>query len=959
MLPTPRVAATDPALRVQQLDLLYSTLPFSLASSLGLATLATVPLWSVVPHLNVALWLAAHVALTFGRILAWRRWKLGSVELQSPLLLTTFRVTASLAGAAWGALAVVCYPSELSHQVFIAFVVAGVSAGAVTSLSADRFSAQIFATLCVLPIAIQLLRAPDNLSRSMGIMILAYLGFLSFNAQRSGRQIIETIRLRLWSDKLQRAASQQYTQLRNVLDSATRVAIIATDLDGLVQVFNSGAEFMLGYRSQDIVGKSSALLWHLPSEIDTRARELSETYGTATSSGFAALAQHALSGRPDEGRWTFVRADGSRLTVNLIVTGARNEQGHLVGFIAIATDITAQLRAEEETATTRSQLEAFVEHVPAAVAMFDKNLRYLAYSRRWLSDFDLGMQRLQGRLHAEILPEVAHDWSTTLQRCLAGAVERREEDALQRADGTLQWLKWEARPWFDSHGEIGGVIMVAEDITVRRATSDALRASTELLRKLSDRVPGAIYKYRHGSPGVREFRFVSAGASVTLGIEAAALMKDAAGFFARIHPEDLTIKLTQLSTATDSNAVRACEYRVLTHEQELRWVRDEAVGELENGTELMFYGHITDVTERKAAEEERARLAERMELATHAGGIGVWEFDVAQRSLEWDRRMFNVHGISSESRHITWERWLGLIEPPDRARLESALQPTAAANFDTEYRVIGPEASIRHIKMSAHVERNMQGNPLRLVGVSWDVTELKRVERMKSEFVSTVSHELRTPLTSLRGSLGLLVGGALDRYPERAHSMIQLAARNADRLALLIDDLLDLEKMEAGKMRFEIAPVDLVTVIRQGVETNDGLTQRYAVRFAFDAPLAASIKVNADPYRVQQVLSNLLSNAAKFSPQGSEVRIAVQPSAGLVRVAVIDQGSGVPNEFLPRLFEKFSQADSSDSRSKGGTGLGLAVCKAIIDALGGTIGYESTYPRGATFFFELPIASSS
>src|SRR4051794_4306390 len=120
MLPTARIAATDPALRAQQLDLLFATLPFSLASSLGLATLATVPLWSVVAHLNVALWLAAHVALTFGRILAWRSWKHGSAEIQGRLFLT-FRLTASLAGATWGALAIACYPSELPHQVFIAF----------------------------------------------------------------------------------------------------------------------------------------------------------------------------------------------------------------------------------------------------------------------------------------------------------------------------------------------------------------------------------------------------------------------------------------------------------------------------------------------------------------------------------------------------------------------------------------------------------------------------------------------------------------------------------------------------------------------------------------------------------------------------------------------------------------------------------------------------------------------
>ena len=152
--------------------------------------------------------------------------------------------------------------------------------------------------------------------------------------------------------------------------------------------------------------------------------------------------------------------------------------------------------------------------------------------------------------------------------------------------------------------------------------------------------------------------------------------------------------------------------------------------------------------------------------------------------------------------------------------------------------------------------------------------------------------------------------------------------------------------------------MDLAALVRQCIESNDGLAQRYGVHFKFDPTAPAPCEINADPYRLQQVMSNLLSNAAKFSPRGSEVQIVLMPRADRVRVAVIDQGTGVPSEFRPRLFEKFSQADSSDTRTKGGTGLGLAVCKAIIDALGGTIGFEETHPRGATFFFDLPIAAA-
>jgi signal transduction histidine kinase len=160
--------------------------------------------------------------------------------------------------------------------------------------------------------------------------------------------------------------------------------------------------------------------------------------------------------------------------------------------------------------------------------------------------------------------------------------------------------------------------------------------------------------------------------------------------------------------------------------------------------------------------------------------------------------------------------------------------------------------------------------------------------------------------------------------------------------------------MEAGKMRFEIVPTDLALLIRQCLDANDGLARSYEVRFVLQQCVDA--RVNADPYRLQQVLANLLSNAAKFSPRGAEVHIAMHAKPDAVRVEVSDRGPGVPEEFRGRLFEKFSQADSSDTRSKGGTGLGLAVCKAIIDALGGTIGYQTNANGGATFFFELPYA---
>jgi len=246
-----------------------------------------------------------------------------------------------------------------------------------------------------------------------------------------------------------------------------------------------------------------------------------------------------------------------------------------------------------------------------------------------------------------------------------------------------------------------------------------------------------------------------------------------------------------------------------------------------------------------------------------------------------------------------------------------------------------------------------QGNVTGIIGVSRDITARQEVERLKSDFIATVSHELRTPLTSVHGSLRLLAGGATGPLNQRAQTMIDVACRNTERLIVLINDLLDMEKIESGKLLFTPELVEISSLVEQAIEMNVAYAAQFGVTLRLRRRLpGASIYV--DSMRMIQVLTNLLSNAAKFSPGGSSVEVEIERKHGMVRISVSDHGPAIPPAFHERIFSRFAKADSSNTRQKGGTGLGLSIAKAIVEQLGGRIGFETETNVGTTFFFDLP-----
>lgn len=249
--------------------------------------------------------------------------------------------------------------------------------------------------------------------------------------------------------------------------------------------------------------------------------------------------------------------------------------------------------------------------------------------------------------------------------------------------------------------------------------------------------------------------------------------------------------------------------------------------------------------------------------------------------------------------------------------------------------------------------KNMDGTVANYVTMLTDITERKIIDNMKNEFVSTVSHELRTPLTSIIGALSLLAGGVLGEMPGQAKQMIDMAHKNSQRLLSLINDLLDMDKMLAGKFILDLQVQPLMPLVTQTLESIRSYGDQYKVSFKLISE--ENVQVRVDGNRLIQVLNNFLSNAAKFSAYGGQVEIAVRRVNTAVRIEVIDHGAGIPQKFKEHIFKKFSQADSSSTRQKGGSGLGLAISKELVERMHGVVGFDSTEGQGTCFYLELPL----
>lgn len=386
----------------------------------------------------------------------------------------------------------------------------------------------------------------------------------------------------------------------------------------------------------------------------------------------------------------------------------------------------------------------------------------------------------------------------------------------------------------------------------------------------------------------------------------------------------------------------------------------------ENGVVAGTCGVGLDITQNKLLEKEMSatlnalRISEeRWAFALEGSGDSVYDCDIVSGKVQLATRWKQMLGCSNAEIGDDVSEWSGRIHPDDLSKVMEEVQEVMAGrirSFDGEYRLRHKDGHyVWVLDRGMVVQRDDKGAPLRMVGTHTNITQRKQMDRIKTEFISTVSHELRTPLTSIRGSLGLLEAGVLGALPDKALEMIKVAHKNSQRLAILVNDILDMDKLLSGKMTMQSEQVHLCEVIAQAVEANTAYAANYHVRFFIDQAPDDSI-VMGDANRLMQVMANLLSNAAKFSHAGDVVDIRQFKVGGFQRVEVEDRGVGIPAAFQPRLFEAFSQADSADTRRQGSTGLGLNISKKLIEQMGGEVGYSTAINCGTTFWFTVPLA---
>jgi PAS domain S-box-containing protein len=346
------------------------------------------------------------------------------------------------------------------------------------------------------------LRSFQVLRMSGGVVALLLVAGTGWRAQRDlhARQASEA--------ELRRVSSLHGAILANAGN-----AVIAATPDGLISVFNPAAERMLGYTADEMVGRLTPSVFHCAEEVAERAKTFGQELGAPIEPGFEVFVAKARRRLPNTHEWTYVRKDGSRFPVLLSVTALRDDAGAIVGFLGLAADITKQREAEERLRASENLLRQMIVHAPAAVAMFDAEMRYIQASDRWLIDCHLEGQEIIGRSHYDVFPDMPERWKEIHRRALAGSVERCDEDPLLRPDGTTEWLQWEIRPWHRATGEIGGVILFTQVITARRQADEELRLAKEFMERANAELGESNRQLEGAIADVREMAFKAEAAS--------------------------------------------------------------------------------------------------------------------------------------------------------------------------------------------------------------------------------------------------------------------------------------------------------------------------------------------------------------------------------------------------------------------------------------------------------------
>ncbi|PYE53171.1 PAS domain S-box protein [Deinococcus yavapaiensis] len=709
-----------------------------------------------------------------------------------------------------------------------------------------------------------------------------------------------------------------------------------------------------------------------------------------------------------------VRAKGGEERFVSVRGVPRFEDGQVVEWTGSFDDVTERVKVEAQLREREARLALLLEHAPAAIAMFDQEMRYLAVSNRFRSDFRLPHD-LVGRFHYDVFPDTRDRWLDFNARALAGEELSCDEDAFERTNGSVDFVRWTLAPWRAATGEVGGVILFAEVITeavesrrrdayllaleerLRAAPSggDAVQAALEHLGvQLQASLCVLMDVQPDGETGVieREWRRVSIPSVLgrhrlaDYGEVRARLVSDGHTVVVNDVEADVRTAKTSVVGAYEAIGVRASLDVPLMRGGTLRALVSLASSEPRTwrGSEIDLaretLERVWQAAERSRVEDALRASESRLRLATDAAQTGTWDFDLVTNTLRWDERAKALFGLPADAEVTYTDTFLAGLHPDDRAAtdaaVEAALDPCGSGECDLEYRAIGLQDGVERWIGARGRAFFEGGRAVRLIGTVIDLSERKRVEAQLREMNETLerrvrertqalersnaelerfayiaSHDLQEPIRTVTSFSGLLEQRYDASLDERGRLYLKMLRQGASRMKTLVDDLLAFSRLKGDAA--PLKPVDLNLPLSEALAR---LERRLAETEAH-VTCDTLPTVLGDGPGLSQVFQNLIGNAVKFVRPGvtPEVHVGVAQESTSWHVTVADNGVGIEEAYLERIFELFQRLHPKHEFE--GTGLGLGICRMVVERHGGRIWAESTIGVGSVFHFTLPVRS--
>ncbi|BAZ12090.1 PAS/PAC sensor hybrid histidine kinase [Calothrix sp. NIES-4071] len=633
------------------------------------------------------------------------------------------------------------------------------------------------------------------------------------------------------------------------------------------------------------------------------------------------------------------------MTLSLRRYASRVEQSNL----NLSCEITERQKVEASLQQSTAQLEDLYNNAPCGYHSLDQDGIFIQINDTELKWLGYKREEVIGRKVTDFFTtENQLDFETSFSELKTRGFQRDLELLLIRADGTKMPVLVSATAIKDAAGNFVMSRSTLFDISQRKQAQDALKISEERFRSA----------FANASIGMAlvspEGRWLQVNESLCqmIGYSKEELL--ATTFQVITYPDDLEIDLKYVHQMLKGEiSTYQMEKRYFHKLGHIVWILLSVSLVWEAGNPLYFVSQIQDITDRKRAESKLREVSIALESAVE----GIAEID-ARGCYTYVNHAY-AEMLDYEQEELIGAEWQITVYLEDLEKVTYAYQEMLKkGKAEVEARGLRKDGSV----FDKQVVMVRNSNQEKLTGhycFVKDISDRREVERLKDEFVSVVSHELRTPLTSIRGSLGLVANGVLQTQPEKAQRMLEIAVNNSDRLIRLINDILDIERIESGKVVMSKQICDAALLMTQSAEVMQAMAEKAGVNITVN-PVSA--RLWADPDRIIQTFTNLLSNAIKFSPSGSTILFTAVNESTQANTYIVfqvkDQGRGIPSDKLEAVFGRFQQVDASDSRKKGGTGLGLAICRSIIQHHDGQIWVESELSQGSTFYVSLPILAA-